>query len=122
MSGLSGLSGLQPRQARQRADERLAARIREVRAASCGAYGSPRVTAELKNKGLHVNEKRVSRVMRRTVNNAGCSRVGLTSHVPRHWRSLPGSAVIVPHSWAAMEPAIPRTSDPEAHPSEIARS
>ncbi|GGZ11871.1 transposase [Streptomyces nitrosporeus] len=58
------LSGLQTRRARQRADERLAARIREVHAASGGAYGSPRVTAELKDKGLHVNEKRVARVMR----------------------------------------------------------
>ncbi|MFE1437262.1 IS3 family transposase [Streptomyces sp. NPDC058739] len=58
------LSGRQARQARQRADERLAARIREVHAASGGTYGSPRVTAELKEKGLHVNEKRVARVMR----------------------------------------------------------
>ncbi|WP_177153859.1 IS3 family transposase [Streptomyces sp. 2131.1] len=58
------LSGLQTRRARQRADERLAAKIREVDAASGGAYGSPRVTAELKDKGLHVNEKRVARVMR----------------------------------------------------------
>ncbi|WP_459740108.1 IS3 family transposase [Streptomyces sp. E-15] len=58
------LSSRQTRQARQRADERLAARIREVHAASGGAYGSPRVTAELKDKGLHVNEKRVARVMR----------------------------------------------------------
>ncbi len=36
------LSGRQTRLARQRADERLAARIREVHAASGGAYGSPR--------------------------------------------------------------------------------
>lgn len=58
------LSGRQTRKAKQRADERLAARIREVHAESGGAYGSPRVTAELKEKGLHVNEKRVARVMR----------------------------------------------------------
>lgn len=58
------LSGRQARQARQRADERLAAQIREVHAESGGAYGSPRVTAELKDKGLPVNEKRVARVMR----------------------------------------------------------
>lgn len=29
-----------------------------------GAYGSPRVTAELRETGLRVNEKRVARVMR----------------------------------------------------------
>ncbi|MEV6161483.1 IS3 family transposase [Streptomyces sp. NPDC052052] len=58
------LAGRDARQARQRADQRLAARIREVHADSGGAYGSPRVTAELKEAGLHVNEKRVARVMR----------------------------------------------------------
>ncbi|MFE5210645.1 IS3 family transposase [Streptomyces sp. NPDC056600] len=58
------LSDRQARQVRQRADERLAARIREVHAESGGAYGSPRVTAELKENGLLVNEKRVARVMR----------------------------------------------------------
>ncbi|MER6218866.1 IS3 family transposase [Streptomyces sp. NPDC001674] len=58
------LSGRQARQVRQRADQRLAARIREVHAESGGAYGSPRITAELKDTGLHVNEKRIARVMR----------------------------------------------------------
>ncbi|WP_369779997.1 IS3 family transposase [Streptomyces sp. R33] len=59
------LAGAEARQVRQRADQRLATRIREVHAQSGGAYGSPRVTAELKETGLHVNEKRVARVMRR---------------------------------------------------------
>jgi transposase InsO family protein len=58
------LAGRDARTARQRADQGLAARIREVHADSGGAYGSPRVTAELKETGLHVNEKRVARVMR----------------------------------------------------------
>lgn len=58
------LAGCDARTARQWADRRLAARIREVHADSGGAYGSPRVTAELKETGLHVNEKRVARVMR----------------------------------------------------------
>jgi transposase InsO family protein len=31
---------------------------------SGGAYGSQRVTAELRDQGLHVNEKRITRVMR----------------------------------------------------------
>ncbi|WP_420857083.1 IS3 family transposase [Streptomyces chilikensis] len=57
-------AGREARAARQRADQRLAARIREVHADSGGAYGSPRVTAELRDTGLHVNEKRVARVMR----------------------------------------------------------
>ncbi|MFE9368128.1 IS3 family transposase [Streptomyces sp. NPDC006978] len=42
----------------------MAARIRVVHAESGGAYGSPRVTAELRETGLPVNEKRVARVMR----------------------------------------------------------
>lgn len=57
-------AGREARTARQRADQRLAARIREVHADSGGAYGSPRVTAELRETGLHINEKRVARVMR----------------------------------------------------------
>ncbi|MBK3635157.1 hypothetical protein JHN52_19915 [Streptomyces sp. MBT97] len=36
------LAGLDARTARQRADQRLAAKIREVHADSDGAYGSPR--------------------------------------------------------------------------------
>ncbi|MDX2565520.1 IS3 family transposase, partial [Streptomyces sp. TX20-6-3] len=57
-------AGREARAARQRADQRLAARIREVHGESHGAYGSPRVTAELRDQGLHVNAKRVARVMR----------------------------------------------------------
>ncbi|MFF3929932.1 IS3 family transposase [Streptomyces hirsutus] len=57
------LAGREARAARQRADRLLAVRIREVHAKSGGAYGSPRVTAELKETGLRVNEKRVARVM-----------------------------------------------------------
>ncbi len=57
------LAGREARAARQRADRRLAAVIRQVHAESGGAYGSPRVTAELKEAGLLVNEKRVARVM-----------------------------------------------------------
>ncbi len=59
------LSGTQARAKRQREDQRLAAEIREVHAASRGTYGSPRITAELCERGRHVNEKRVARVMRR---------------------------------------------------------
>ncbi|MFD3537843.1 IS3 family transposase [Streptomyces sp. NPDC058664] len=58
------LAGRETRAARQRDDQRLAAQIRQVHAESGGAYGSPRVTAELREKGLRVNEKRIARVMR----------------------------------------------------------
>ncbi|MFJ5779450.1 IS3 family transposase [Streptomyces sp. NPDC093094] len=57
-------AGRRARAAGQRDDQLLAARIREVHAEPGGTYGSPRVTAELKETGLHVNEKRVARVMR----------------------------------------------------------
>jgi transposase InsO family protein len=53
------------REARLRADEELAARIEAVHTESDGAYGSPRITAELRARGVAVNHKRVERVMRR---------------------------------------------------------
>ena len=57
--------GAQARAARERADQDLAAHIRAVHAETGGAYGSPRVTAELREAGMAVNEKRVARVMRK---------------------------------------------------------
>jgi transposase InsO family protein len=53
------------RAARERADQELAARIRAVHVEADGAYGSPRVTAELREAGVLVNEKKVARVMRK---------------------------------------------------------
>ncbi len=53
------------RATRHAADVALAGTIRRVHAASDGTYGAPRVTAELRDDGLHVNRKRVARVMRR---------------------------------------------------------
>ncbi|MBH1939167.1 IS3 family transposase [Streptomyces sp. AV19] len=53
------------RAARAAADDELAARIRKVHAESDGTYGSPRITAELRDSGERVNHKRVERVMRR---------------------------------------------------------
>ncbi|MFJ1975482.1 IS3 family transposase [Streptomyces sp. NPDC087903] len=58
------LAGAEARAARQRQDLVLAEEIREVHGGSGGAYGSPRVTAELRDKGRRVNEKRVARIMR----------------------------------------------------------
>lgn len=49
---------------RARADRELAERIGVIHADSDGTYGSPRVTAELRDAGFEVNHKRVERVMR----------------------------------------------------------
>ncbi|MET8170244.1 IS3 family transposase [Streptomyces sp. NPDC005329] len=58
------LAGAEARAARQRQERILAAEIREVHGESGGAYGSPRITAELREKGRRVNEKRAARIMR----------------------------------------------------------
>ena len=49
---------------RERAEAALVAEIREIHAGADGAYGSPRVTAELRSRGRHVNVKRVARLMK----------------------------------------------------------
>lgn len=49
---------------RRAADEALAEQIRRIHAGQDGTYGSPRVTAELRDAGRRVNHKRVERVMR----------------------------------------------------------
>jgi transposase InsO family protein len=59
------LDSAEARAARERADRELAGRIRAVHGESDGAYGSPRITAELRGNGLVVNEKKVARVMRK---------------------------------------------------------
>jgi transposase InsO family protein len=58
------LAGKEARAARRHEDRVLAEEIRQVHGESGGAYGSPRVTAELRGKGRRVNEKRVARIMR----------------------------------------------------------
>ncbi|MFJ5273816.1 IS3 family transposase [Streptomyces sp. NPDC088358] len=58
------LAGAEARAARQHQDRILAEEIREIHGESGGAYGPPRVTAELREKGQRVNEKRVARIMR----------------------------------------------------------
>ncbi|MFF2852092.1 IS3 family transposase [Streptomyces sp. NPDC058001] len=58
------LAGAEARAARQHQDQVLAEEIRAVHGESGGAYGSPRVTAELREKGRRVNEKRIARIMR----------------------------------------------------------
>ncbi|WUH88895.1 IS3 family transposase [Streptomyces sp. NBC_00433] len=58
------LAGAEVRAGRQRQDRVLAEEIRQIHGESGGAYGSPRVAAELREKGQRVNEKRVARIMR----------------------------------------------------------
>ena len=48
----------------QLADAELVAEMRQIHADSGGAYGSPRVAAELRRRGRCVNRKRVERLMR----------------------------------------------------------
>jgi transposase InsO family protein len=52
------------RAARRAADAALAEEIRQIHAGQDGTYGSPRVTAELRDRGRKVNHKRIERVMR----------------------------------------------------------
>jgi len=49
---------------RQRTEDELAGHIREIHAASRGAYGVPRVHAELRRRGHGINRKKVERIMR----------------------------------------------------------
>ena len=58
--------GQEARAGRERADHALAEKIKAVHAESDGTYGSPRVTAELRDAaGMRINEKKVARVMRK---------------------------------------------------------
>ena len=52
------------RQQRAAADDQLAGEIRAIHGEHHGAYGSPRVAAELRRRGRPVNRKRVERIMR----------------------------------------------------------
>ncbi|MBN9748550.1 IS3 family transposase [Amycolatopsis sp. A1MSW2902] len=58
------LAAAPAREQRAGQDERLADEIAGIHAAHRGAYGSPRITAELRRRGEAVNHKRVERVMR----------------------------------------------------------
>jgi putative transposase len=49
---------------RRRQDQRLALEVAAIHAESCGRYGSPRVHAELRERGQRIARKRVARLMR----------------------------------------------------------
>ncbi len=55
---------LRPDSPRQRSDAQLATQVAAVHKRSRGTYGSPRVHAELKAKGVRVGKKRIARLMR----------------------------------------------------------
>ncbi|MFI6788054.1 IS3 family transposase [Nonomuraea sp. NPDC050383] len=57
-------AGEPARQARAAEDERILAKIRAFHTDSSGTNGSPRITADLRDDGEMVNEKRVARLMR----------------------------------------------------------
>jgi transposase InsO family protein len=58
------LAGAADRQQRAAAEDDLAAQIAGIHAEHRGAYGSPRMTVELRRRGRRVNRKRVERIMR----------------------------------------------------------
>nr|WP_033294472.1 IS3 family transposase [Amycolatopsis jejuensis] len=58
------LASTPARDRRAAAEDRLAREITGIHAAHRGAYGSPRVTAELRRRGVVVNHKKIERVMR----------------------------------------------------------
>jgi len=58
------LAGRPAAAARQRTEDELVEEIREIHAASRGAYGAPRVHAALQRKGHGINRKKVERIMR----------------------------------------------------------
>lgn len=58
------LDAAEARAERQRTEDALAAEITAIHAAHRQAYGSPRVTVELRRRGRPVNRKKVERIMR----------------------------------------------------------
>jgi putative transposase len=94
--------GLHP-SARQRADDRLLAEIGRIHRDSGGAYGAPRIHAELQIAcGVKVGRKRVARLMR-SAGLVGCHRrrrfrPGLTRRDPR---AAPAPDLVKRHFTAA---------------------
>lgn len=62
---------------RVRENERLLSEIREIHRQYDGRYGSPRMTAELRSRGLACGEHRVARLMRQA---------GIRAKAPRRYR------------------------------------
>ncbi|MGV9936262.1 IS3 family transposase [Streptomyces olivaceoviridis] len=76
------------RAARQAADAEFAARIRVILRASDGTCGVPRITAELREDGEVVNDKRVARVMQASGRQVPACAGGIARpfRTPPRWR------------------------------------
>ncbi|WP_433529186.1 IS3 family transposase [Micromonospora sp. CA-263727] len=74
---------------RERDDVDLTERIARIHGASAGAYGAPRVRAELAAQGRRHSRKRVARLMRTA---------GLCGRTPKRWRTttVPDPAAVLP--------------------------
>jgi putative transposase len=59
---------------RKQDDEQLTERIKDAYDDNRGAYGSPRIHAELKEQGIHCGRKRIARLMREKSISAGRKR------------------------------------------------
>jgi transposase InsO family protein len=73
------LAGQPARLDKSKAEEELAGEVRAIHGEHKGAYGSPRIAAELRRRGRRVNRKRVERIMRER---------GIVGHTRRRRRSL----------------------------------
>ena len=100
----SGLYEWRKRPASERSqdDARLALELRACHARHRGKYGRPRLTAELRAAGWHINHKRVHRLMRRE---------GLCARRPRRFvrttdsrHALPLAANVLEQRFAASAP------------------
>jgi putative transposase len=90
---------------RTRENERLLSEIRAIHRQYDGCYGSPRMTAELRSRGLACGEHRVARLMRQA---------GIRAKAPRRYRVTTDSS----HS----EPVAPNLLNQEftvARPNEV---
>lgn len=67
---------------RSRENELLLKKIREVFAESKERYGSPRITAELKRRGINCNKKRIARLM---------NKYGIAAKIFRKYRNTTNS-------------------------------
>lgn len=91
-----------PKSERAKDDEVLTETIKEVHAGSRGTYGSPRVHAELRARGVGCGRKRVARLMRRAGLRARCKRKFRVTTNSRH--RLPIAENVLERRFAVEQP------------------